>query len=781
MNEYYDHSTFPAQGSLIKSDTFRAEFEKVEVIGDKLPVLSGNGGKITAINSGGTAVEAITTTGTGSAVRATSPTLITPALGTPASGTLTNCTGLPVSTGVSGFGTSVATALAVAVGSPGAPVVNGGALGTPASGALTNCNNLPAAGVTGTALVAAAIGTTVQPNAIATIAALRNVAVVSGRLLQVSGYYAAGDGGGGPVRVGFTGAAPGTYVDNGGSIIVPTGGDGSAAWVWEHSGEFCIDWFGAKSDGTATQTQIQAAVDYAESINLRRIYGDPEKTYSVGAAINLGVTGSPIILDLLGGQLNPLTAFTGGVAIITQGGVHNAHSLGAGVNTSGHVFVTLGTVAQKNPVVDCHNLSNDGGYYDFIKTIYEYDNCVIDLITSNYVVGHSTLDLQTTVSGSVSYAANPKITRLALRNPVDTRAVGDPVRYGIILSDAEGAKVSGVISNFDNGVYLGGNARELDVSDLLVSDYRSTPSNNLWEDAWVATTPYTQGVYIKPTAAKANGHFYLCTTGGTSAGTEPTWPTSFNGTVVDGSVTWTEVGQSINISIGALQQVSLRNVRSEPGLCALANLSNANITMDSVRLVGESIAYGHFSGSNAEMFATNCLFAGDVMLNAKTGGTKTRFNGANNLVQSDTLGQLVSHEFSLYSSSSIFENGSVTPVVIGSTGSGTYTPVTEICAWTRIGNRVFFNIDISWTAHTGTGKLYINTGLPYSANSSYLFPLSVEFSNIAYATTAGYIPIAMFIGGSTQIRLYIQQSNSTRIEIDIEAAGGLIINGSYLV
>ena len=59
-------------------------------------------------------------------------------------------------------GTGVATALAVNVGSAGAPVINGGALGTPSSGTLTNATGLPAAGVTGTALVAAAIGTTVQ-------------------------------------------------------------------------------------------------------------------------------------------------------------------------------------------------------------------------------------------------------------------------------------------------------------------------------------------------------------------------------------------------------------------------------------------------------------------------------------------------------------------------------------------------------------------------------------------------------------------------------------------
>jgi hypothetical protein len=65
---------------------------------------------IVAVANGGTGTT--TSTGTGALVLNTSPTLVTPYLGTPTSVTLTNGTGLPIATGVSGLGTGVATYLA---------------------------------------------------------------------------------------------------------------------------------------------------------------------------------------------------------------------------------------------------------------------------------------------------------------------------------------------------------------------------------------------------------------------------------------------------------------------------------------------------------------------------------------------------------------------------------------------------------------------------------------------------------------------------------------------
>jgi len=101
-----------------------------------------------AVANGGTGTT--TSTGSGSVVLSSFPTLVSPALGTPVSGVMSNVTGLPVSTGLAGTGTGVTTALGNAVNASGGFVTYNGALGTPTSGTLTNATGLPlSTGVTG--------------------------------------------------------------------------------------------------------------------------------------------------------------------------------------------------------------------------------------------------------------------------------------------------------------------------------------------------------------------------------------------------------------------------------------------------------------------------------------------------------------------------------------------------------------------------------------------------------------------------------------------------------
>jgi len=141
---------------------------------------------------------------------------------------------------------------------------------------------------------------------------------------------------------------------------------------------------------------------------------------------------------------------------------------------------------------------------------------------------------------------------------------------------------------------------------------------------------------------------------------------------------------------------------------------------------------------------------------------------------------------STYANNNFYANASFpaatfTPTIIGTSTAGVGTYSVQQGNYTKIGNRVFFNCYVAWSAHTGTGNMQMS-GFPFVSNATAntQSALSISFvDNIAL--TAGNIPSAYFEVNSQ--RVVFSQSptgGGSATAIPLDTAGAVMVSGSYL-
>jgi len=100
---------------------------------------------------------------------------------------------------------------------------------------------------------------------------------------------------------------------------------------------------------------------------------------------------------------------------------------------------------------------------------------------------------------------------------------------------------------------------------------------------WLANKSYMAGNIVNPTIP--NNHIYICIVGGTSAGTSPVWPTTTNGIVTDGTVTWEEHGSD---SVILLAQKVAKQAELDAKQLEIDGV-NANITAVNLQITNLQI------------------------------------------------------------------------------------------------------------------------------------------------------------------------------------------------
>lgn len=534
--------------------------------------------------------------------------------------------------------------------------------------------------------------------------------------------------------------------------------------------------FGAVGDGVTNDTAaIQAALTYANSLSSGTAVFVPKGTYICSSQLTI----YPKTILFGDGKNSSVLQFTH-----TGIGIKSTSPL----NSSTAVYIGLRDIKLSNT----SGASTDGGYVDVGGSFVDVDNVGVTgfkhsiifdqtevatvtkctliagvgsgsciwLANGNYTVGANT-----NYTNRITITANQlNAVSTAAANILDDGGVNHSIRDNNMNAGLIGVRASGVAN-----LVISGNESEVHgTCDIYLADTRS-------DGTYVGPcgAPDISGNQLLSALCAGNVIIQNCIGGNissnyfgqSSAGISLTGGAANKaaGIVIEGNVklvtgTYKTAGPFVNGFSGPVaSQIIRQGAQTYVTASQLAGTITATPASMEFITQGTKLFAANDDGTNAEL----------VVVTATTGSTFTATFATAKNANYTLVGVGVSAPVS----------GTFSPTVIGITtaGAGTYT--TQKGQYTRYGNCVYFNINLVWTAHTGTGNMSV-ASLPFKSDANTLSSVSVIPSNIAL--TAGNYLTAYVNPNSTQIPLIQVATGTTGNNlVPIDTAGELYIAGFY--